>query len=268
MANFITYVILFFKYFGWWVLPLIFLFVYKKMLSKYPISVTIYEKRGNALAESNDVAGRFNDPINCYKLKLNKDTIPIPEYDWVIQCMDRPTNLFEKIGYMLSGRIGHITLFKYASKQYKPIKVSATGEIEENLFEQVLDKNGKPVYINVYKPINVSSSLSNVDFEVIDWDDVNHMTQELRAIATRRVKAMDFLQKHAGLISMVLALIALIFAGYYYKEIISDAGEKYINAAQQYSDVVNNQVPVPVADQKIAEAPNIPLLGGLNNNNG
>ena len=243
----------FFTYVAWWAIPLIVLFIWKKKLGKYPIDVVIYENRGENLIKTCDMAGRFDSPVACYRLLNSKDTLPIPQYDWVLQCMDKPTNILDKIVFMLRGKIGSITLFKYASKQYKHIRVQLdNGQVKESL-KLITDKNGQPIYITVYEYVNPKQSMSKLNFEVIDWDDVNHMTQELRAIAIRRSPVLDALQKYGPLIAIVLAILALIIAGYYYKEIITSAQPAGIPLQQQ----ANN------GQQQPATVPNIPIISDI-----
>lgn len=242
---------------SWWLVPIISIFFYKSRLKKYPIEVTIYEKRGNDLIYTNDLAGRFSTPLNEYRLKLSKDSIPIPEYDWVLQCMRKPNTLFEKFTNMLSGKIGHITLFKYGSKQYKPIRVKMSDGSFKQVFKPIRDKNGNEVFIKVYEVIDPRKSLSKLDFEVIDWDDANHLTQELRAIALRRSPVLKFLEKYGGWIAIMAGALMLIIGGYYYKEMIIDAGSK---AATLQCKLPTNEATTP---NQPATTSNIPIIGGL-----
>lgn len=239
-------------YVGWWLVPIVVMFIYRKMLSKYPIGVTIYEKRGQDLIVTNDVAGRFDSPVNAYRLKISKDSMPIPQYDWVLQNMYKPTNLFEKLSNFLAGKIGHITVFKYSSKQYKPIKVQMADGVR-TVLKEIKDKNGNPIYIHIYEPINPKISMTKLNFEVIDWDDINHMTQELRAIALRRAPLLNFLEKYGGWIAFLLGVLIIIFAGYYYKEMMLDAGARYSSMIGPENTPTNNTATVP----------NIPLIGDI-----
>ena len=252
MATWWQFIQGFFLYVGWWLIPIISLFLYKRRLSAYPIDVVIYEKRGKDLIKTNDVAGRFTDPINEYKLKMSKDTIPIPKYDWVLQCAHKPTNLFEKFVNLLSGKIGSITLFKYGSKQYKPVEVKVNGELKTEL-RPIKDEHGQDVYVNVYVPIHPKKAMSNLEFEVIDWDDINHMTQELRAIATRRSPIQSFLEKYGGHIGIIIAFIALLIGGYYFKEMI-------INAPVCQAGTSSS---TPATTPEKATVPNIPVISNL-----
>ena len=246
------YVSAFFTYVGWWLLPILFIFAYKSKLNKYPIDVVIYEKRGENLIKTSDMAGRFERPVSCYKLKNSKDSLPIPQYDLVLQCMDKPTNIPEKFINLLRGKIGSITLFKYDSKQYKPVRVKLdNGQVVEKL-KLVTNNRGEPVYINVYEYINPKKAMSKLNFEVIDWDDINHMTQELRAIAVRRSPLLEGLQKYFPIIAITLGILALIIAGYYYKEIIISA--KPAGVALETQATQNNPP---------ATAPNVPIISEL-----
>lgn len=248
---------IFWYYISWWLIPIIFIFVYKKILGKYPIEVTIYEKRGNDVIKTNDVAGRFESPIAEYKLKKSKDTIPIPQYDWVLQCMYKPTNIFEKISNLFSGKIGSITLFKYSSKQYKPINVKFKDGNFKKVYKPIKNNKGEDIYVSVYEPINPQLSLSKLDFEVIDWDDINHMTQELRAIALRRSPLLSFLEKWGGWVAFILGVMIIVFAGYYYKEMMIDAGGKYMAMVQGNAPAANSPVNQTSVNSQI------PLIGDL-----
>mgnify|MGYP001562235339 FL=1 len=129
---------------------------------------------------------------------------------------------------------------------------------------QIKNVKGETVYINVYVPINPKQTMQMLDFEIIDWDDVNHMTQELRAIALRRSPLAKFLEKYAGIIAICLGVFALIIAGYYYKDMMADASTKAVglinannpNAIKQTNPNTNNNP---------ATTPNIPLIGDLIN---
>lgn len=244
----------FFIYVGWWLIPIVTIFIWKKKLEKYPIDVTIYEKRGEQLIKTNDVAGRFENPVACYRLKKSGDSIPIPQYDWVLQCMYKPTNLFEKMANLLAGKIGSITLFKYSSKQYKPVNVRIPDGRLQKVFKPIKNNKGEDVYISVYEYINPNYAMSKLEFEVIDWDDINHMTQELRAIATRRAPLLKFLEKYGGIIAIILGALTLIIAGYYYKEMIIDAGNKFVTLSKP-------QAAQP--SQPIATQPNIPVISDV-----
>jgi hypothetical protein len=259
MADILFLIKQFLVYAGWWVLPLLFLFVLRSRYKKYPIECVIYEKRGENLVHTRDMAGRFTHPVTCYRLKTAKDSVPIPDYDWILQCMYKPTNIFEKIQNLLCGRVGTITLFKYGSKQYKPIRVKI-GDKTVRKFQEIKDKKGNAVYGYHYVPVNVKQSMSQLNFDVIDWDDINHLTQELRAIAMRRSPAKAWIEKWGtmvgiGVIGMVI--IITVVMGYRF---IMDAGDRYIASARDYAkDIVSE------AEQSNApvEAPDVPFDFGI-----
>lgn len=230
MPNLIVYTKVFFYGVAWWLIPILFLYLYKRKLSKFPVDVIIYEKRGENLVVNFDVAGRFTEPVECYKLKNAKDTLPIPQYDWILQNLRKPTNLFEKVAMLLSGKMGAITLFKYGSKQYKPI--SAKISDGKRIFKEVKDKHGNPIWVTVYEPINVKREMSRLDFEVIDWDDINHMTQEIRAIIQRRSPVKNLLERYGPMIGLGLVAFVFIIALYYGYKLNTEAAERYISAAR------------------------------------
>lgn len=256
MAEIILLIKQFMIYVGWWVLPLLFLFVLRSRYKKYPIECVIYEKRGENLVYSRDVAGRFTYPVTCYRLKLAKDSIPIPDYDWILQCMYKPTNIFEKIQNLLAGKVGTITLFKYGSKQYKPIRVKIGDKVIRK-FIKVKDKKGNDVYEYHYVPVNIKQSMNQLNFDVIDWDDTNHLTQELRAIAMRRSPTKAWVEKWGSLVGLgfiAFIIVITVILGYRF---MMDAGDRYIASSRDYADVIASEANAAV------EAPDLPLDFGI-----
>lgn len=252
MVNVVVeYLTLFGVYVGWWLIPLSIIFFIRRKLKLFPVECIIYEKRGENIVFNRDVAGRFEEPVTCYRLKNSKDTIPIPQYDWILQYVARPTNLFEKIANLLAGKIGTITLFKYGSKQYKPVEIRV-GDKVKRMFKEVKDKQGNPIWITVYKPINVKREMGLLDFEVIDWDDINHMTQELRAIATRRGPLKTFLEKWGPAAAFAIIALVFIIAMYFAVQMLTAAGDRYINAGR---DVGGFQPSAPQEPEEIRTSP-------------
>lgn len=256
---------IFFYGFSWWVIPLLLLFFYRKKQSKYPIEVVVFEKRGENLVYNHDCAGRFADPINCYRLKKSKDTIPIPQYDWVLQYMAQPRNFIEKLNNFMAGKIGTIVLFKYGSKQYKPIDVRI-GSKTIRKFKEVKDKHGNSVWITVYEPINVKREMSRLDFEVIDWDDINHMIQEIRATISRRSPAAKFMEKYGALVGLGLVAAVFIIAIYYAHKLLIDAGDRYISAAKDVSGFGGQTSQGQGTVDTVANTTDLPLAGLLPKN--
>ena len=128
-------------------------------------------------------------------------------------------------------------------------------ENTKQVFKPVKNEKGEDIYIQVYEPINVKKSLNKLDFDVIDWDDANHLTQELRAIAMRRSPVKDFLEKHGAMIAMVLAVMALIFAGYYVSEMLKNAGDQYVSLIKSSGQ--------QAVEQNINKPENTNFLGNL-----
>jgi hypothetical protein len=253
MISFFETVVFIFKWF-WWAFILIWLIILKLMWKKWPIDAVIIEKRGNNLIKTNDRAGRYYDAmagIHGYKLQKNKDTIPIPNYEWVLVNACADTTIFDKIVNKLRGNIGTIFLFKYGSKQYKPIYINHDG-VNKTELEEVKDKDGKPVYIDIYVPIDPRDKLGTLNFDVIDWDNMNFMIQEQRASIERRKKSSDFLKTVVVPLIMIgaTAIVVIVMLKYGY-----DRSLAFPQAGQQM------QTAEPVKEP--AKAPNIPIISGM-----
>jgi len=197
--------------YGWPFLILIWLVVLKVMWKNWPVDVVIIEKRGENLIKTNDRAGKYKDPYTGmigYRLKKSKDTFPVVNYDWVLHNTAVATTFFDRIINLLRGNIGTLFLFRYGSKQYKPINVKQNGETKLKLQEQ-RDKFGKPIWINCYQQFDPRLTLGSLDFEVVDWDNMNFMVQEQRASIIRRQKKSE-MWKTALIPVAMLAVTALI----------------------------------------------------------
>lgn len=195
----------------WWLILLAVMFFMKTKWSKYPVDVVIIEKRGNNLIKTNDRAGKFQDPytqIVGYKLQKSGDTIPILSYDWVLHNTTIYNTFLEKIVGFLRGNIGTIFLFRYGSKQYKPINISFNGNNKIS-YQPVKDVNGEDVVINIYHPFDPRDKLGLLDFEVVDWDNMNFMVQEQRASIERRTKRGDWIKTVAVPLAIIGATIVM-----------------------------------------------------------
>ena len=178
--------------YGWPLFILIALGVSWQLGKKWPLEAIILEKRGNNLIKTNDRMCRKADQgFTHYRLMKSKDDIPIVNYDWVLLNVQKPTSIWEKIAQLIRGTQGTVFLFRYGSKQYKPIKITINGEVKEDL-ELVKDKNGNPVMINVYRPVDLRNIIGELNFEVVDWDNMNFIVQEWRIADERRKTAGDF----------------------------------------------------------------------------
>jgi len=183
-----------FLFYSWPFLILIWLFVMRSLYKKWPIDAIIIEKRGNNLIKTNDRVGRFTDKfdgLTYYKLQKSKDTIPVYNYDWVMHNVAVPTTIFERIVNLLRGNIGSVFLFKYGSKQYKPINIKEAGKAR-TVFKEIKNADGSSYFVQIYQPFDVRDKMGLLDFEVIDWDNMNFMVQEQRASIVRRQKSNEF----------------------------------------------------------------------------
>jgi hypothetical protein len=234
-------------FYFWWVFILLGLLVGKLLWKAWKVDVVIIEKRGNNLIKSNDRATRYTDPytgVTGYKLQKSKDTIPIVNYDWVLHNSSIPTTFIDKIINLLRGNVGTIFLFRYGSKQYKPIKITE-GKNVKMKYQQVKDKKGNIIYVNVYKQFDPRNILGELDFEVVDWDNMNFMVQEQRASIERRKKKGDF-WKGIVVPLMILAITALVCI-------------VMIKFSFDYAASIRNDVPA----NSQASAPNVPIIGDI-----
>jgi len=238
---------------GWPFMILIWLFVLKSVYKKWPIEAVIIEKRGSNLIKTNDRVGRDYDDasgVTCYKLQKSKDTIPVYNYDWVLHNVAIPTTFFERLVNILRGNIGTIFLFRYGSKQYKPINIIEK-ETNKIGYEEVKDEKGNPVWIQVYQQFDPRDKLGALDFEVVDWDNMNFMVQEQRAAILRRQSSKE-LWKQIIIPALIIggAVVVSIFLLYF-----SNAkGTELMNAGPRTVQPTQNE---------IATQPNIPVIGGL-----
>jgi len=233
----------------WWAILLAIIFIMKMRMKNWPVEAIIIEKRGNNLIKTNDRAGKYIDPytgITGYRLQKAKDTIPIVNYDWVMHNVNVNTNVLEKIINFLRGNTGTIFLFRYGSRQYKPIKV---GEAPGNTMklEEVKDSKGQPVTINIYKQLDPRNKLGLLDFEVVDWDNMNFMVQEQRASMERRKKNGDW-------IKTIAIPLAIIGAAVIFSIIMIKFGFDFA------TDLKSSAAAVP---DKPAEKPNIPIISDM-----
>jgi len=191
-AELLNTIIMIFKY-GWWLIILFILWFEKKRYSNYPIEAVIIEKRGDNHIKTNDRVGKYVDKMTGlvgYKFMKSKDTIPVVNYEWIMHNNQQEQGLFDKIYNKLAKTSGTAFFYKYGSKQYKPIKITndANSKIE---WEEIKNKNGEPVIVSIIKPIDIKEGLVGLNFEVIDWDNMNFMVQEQRASIERRRKTSE-----------------------------------------------------------------------------
>lgn len=232
----------------WWAFILAYFIILKFLYKNWPLEAIIVEKRDNNLVKTNDRMGKYHDKyteIIGYKLQKHKDTIPVPGFDWIMHNVAKPTTFFDRLVNLLRGNAGTVFLFKYGSKQYKPIQIKEKGNVRTK-YEVIIGEDGKEKIINIYAPLDLRDKLGALDFKVVDWDNINFMVQEQRAVVERTKKKRDFWMAIAiPLIFVGVALvisIVMIKYGYDYGLSLRGGGE---------------------APQPEAEAPNIPIISDV-----
>lgn len=181
----------------------------KKKYEAFPVDVIIIEKRGDNLIKTNERAGRKVDKeteVSYYQLKKCGETMPVYNFEWMLHNADKPMSIFEKIVSFLRPTIGTVFLLKYGSKQYKPLKISSNSKTENVLkLKELKDTDGTPIFKYDYAQFDPRWVLDVLDFEVVDWDNMNFMVQEQRASVMRRAKGLDWMKQ--------LAVPAMLIAG-------------------------------------------------------
>lgn len=214
--------------YGW---PLMFamwmVFLYTRW-RRWPIEAVIFEKRGSNIIKTNDRAGKYVDGlagITGYKLQKSKDTIPIIDFDWILHNVAIPTTFFERFVNLIRGNAGTIVLFRYGSKQYKPVNINENPEGKLEL-EEVKDKQGQPVFFFNYIPVDPRDKLGALEFEVVDWDNMNFMVQEQRVSVERRRRQKDWMYTIGIPVIMIAgaALVCLLMLKFSYDYSIAVRG--------------------------------------------
>ena len=240
------------------VLPLILvggLLYYKKKLTLFPIAAIILERRDNNLIMKTDRIGRVRiDGIWKYKFRKSKETIPNPDYDWIVSGTYTPTNFFEKIAKMVSSPVGFAYFYKYGSQQYKPVDIKLndiTSSDKKNfktVFRPILNEKGEKVYIKKIMQISPKKMVVP-EFDVIDWDNMNFIVQEHAASDERRKKKDDFMKKVLiPMVTIAVAAIVLIIAMYFAVQLVQFGAGSVGSAA-------------PVAQAEVGAG--IPVIGGM-----
>jgi len=170
----------------------------KKKYEAFPVDVIIFETRGGNLVKTNERAGRKvnkETQVSYYQLKQCGETMPIYNFEWMLHNADKPMSLFEKLVMFLRPTIGTVFLLKYGSKQYKPINVTNNDKTENVLkLKELKDTNGTPIFKYDYAQFDPRWVLDVLDFEVVDWDNMNFMVQEQRASIMRRSSGYDWMK--------------------------------------------------------------------------
>ncbi len=238
-----------FKY-GWPFMILIALLIAKLKGKNWPLEVIMIEKRGNNLIKTNDRAGMYDDKftgLKGYKLLTTGDTLPVVEYDWILHNNFKPTIILDRLIKIIRPTVGTLFLYKYGSKQYKPIytKINEKTKIE---LKEIKDADGNSILYENYNQFDPRGALESLEFEVVDWDNMNFMVQEMRASIERRRKKGEWMK--TILIPMaalaVSAMISIIMIKFGY-----DSGIALSH---------NTGNPIP---PQPATTPNIPGLGDV-----
>ena len=204
-----------FIFYTWPLLLLGILFFLRQKWKKYPIEAVIIEKRGENLIKTNDRLGKKEDKytgMNYYQFAKSKDTIPVMNYEWILHNKAVHTNFLERLINLIRPNEGAAFLFKYGSKQYKPIPVSQKNPEATKKLVPIKNEKGEKVYVYQYQPFDPRGVLRVLDFDVVDWDNMNFMVQEQRASIERRTKRRDkFMQMVIPITIIAAALIISIF---------------------------------------------------------
>lgn len=204
-----------FIFYTWPFLFVIILFILRRRWKAFPIEAVIIEKRGENLIKTNDRIGKKIDKytgMSYYQLLKSKDTIPVMNYDWVLHNKTVNTNFLEKIINLIRGNEGTAFLFRYGSKQYKPIPIKQKNPGVKYKLTPIKNEKGEKIYVYQYQSFDPRWVLGVLDFDVIDWDNMNFMVQEQRASVERRTKKRDrLMQMIIPLTIIAAALIISIF---------------------------------------------------------
>ena len=183
-----------------WSIPLILIgvivMVFLKM-RKFPLEFIIIEKRGENLIVTNDRGGRYQDKytgLNGYTLLKAKEKVPVVNYEWIMHTNRIPTTILERLNKILAPVKGTVFLYRYGSKQYKPLNVKEKKDGKTQVVESV-NENGEPIFQEIYQQFDPRGAIEGLSFEVMDWDDFNFMVQEFKSSYERRRKEKDWLKQ-------------------------------------------------------------------------
>jgi hypothetical protein len=228
---------------GWWFFLVMFLVGLKIKYKKYPLEAEILEKRGKNLIRTNDLCGKIEDKSNdlvFYRLKMCNDTMPVFNYDWVIHTNKKYPSIFEKLLKFLRPCDGTVYLYKYGSKLYKPIVINQkTGEKK---MVPVKDAQGNVIYKYDYVQFDPRKQMNTLDFEVIDWDNVNFSYQEIRATLARRKNTAEWLK---SIVIPALIIIGAVITAIFIMKFSMDVGKEFRSAQPAPSPSDNPEEPKP-----------------------
>lgn len=221
LGSLMSYVTVFFLYFSWWVIPIGVLIFAKVKWSKFPISAIILEMRGDNIILTNDRIGKREDKGSghtTYRIQKIGDVIDVLPFESILHTVFKPTNFLEYVINKLRPTVGTVHLLKYGSKQYKPVKIIRNKETHVTGFETIKDKNGQDILVERVLPFDVRKQLGVIDFQIIDWDDVNTTLNEIENSRIRRIAKWDtwakFLLPLAIIAMTVMLAIVVIYLTY------------------------------------------------------
>lgn len=190
----------------WWLFIILGLYIVKKRWEVWNVDAVILEKRSDNLVRTNDRLRKVEDKqadLVYYKSLKTKETMPVINFEWLITTNIKHTNILERIINFFRPTVGTAFLFRYGSRQYKPLNVKGNnGKLK---LKEIKDREGNPLYHYVYIQFDPREPVGPIKFEVVDWDNMNFIAQEQRASTIRRAKRADFWKS--------LAIPALIIAG-------------------------------------------------------
>jgi hypothetical protein len=235
--------------YGWPFILLIIIFALKIKWRNWPLEAIIIERRGNNLIKTNDRIGKYLDPytkIVGYKLQKAMDIIPIVNFDWIIHNVAVHTTLFERFINLLRGNVGTIFLFKYGTKQYKPIWIKFN-QTRKLIYKEIKSPQGNPILITIYEQFDPRKHLGALEFEVIDWDNMNFMVQEQRSSFERRQKKSSFMKEIVIPITImvVCAMVCIIMIKFSYDYAMAMRGSAPASAPAKQPNIpiVNELIP-------------------------
>lgn len=235
--------------YGWPFFLLTMIVIAKLRWKNWVIDVVVLERRGKNVVKTNDRAAKYVDKftgLTGYKLMKAGDTIPVVEFDWILHNNVKHLNILERLINILRPTAGTLFLFRYGSKQYKPIITNIDGNAKKSL-ESIKDKDGKDIYVYRYQQFDPRGYLNPVKMEVFDWDNMNFVVQEMRASFERRKKQGTWLKT-------VLMPIAIIVMA----AMVSIIMMKF---SLDYSQSL--RVDAVGAEPQQAETPEIPIIGDV-----
>lgn len=222
-----------------------------KLNKKFPLSVIVWERRGDDLMTSfNQKLGRVvENGITKWKFKGSAlgrggDTLPPETYELVSKS---------------ASSTGVIHLIKYGAGQYKPVDIRDLFKhyCTEHLTECFNLKNIEGVerlYCDQCK--GEPKKTLGGRFKIIDADDMNFKLLEFRATMERRKAIEDAITKYAPLIGLALIVVFGMIVAYFGYDYLDRQLSKQVAACQQWN-------PSAEANPTPTQSNGMPLLNNL-----